>query len=50
MPVHSVSGGGWRWGRSGKIYHGKGAKEKAERQGRAAYARGYRGRTLLGRR
>jgi len=43
MPVHKVKGG-YRWGSHGKIYKGKGAKEKAARQGRAAYANGYRGK------
>ena len=38
MPVQKVNGG-WRWGQSGKIYP---TKEQAERQGRAAYASGYR--------
>lgn len=38
MPVQKVNGG-WRWGQSGKIYP---TKEQAERQGRAAYAAGYR--------
>lgn len=27
---------GWKWGKSGKCYIGKGAKAKAKRQGRAA--------------
>lgn len=40
MPVRKVSGG-YRWGNRGKIYRGKGAKAKAARQGRAAYAHGY---------
>lgn len=43
MPVHKVKGG-YRWGSKGKIYRGKGAKTKAAKQGRAAYASGYRGR------
>ena len=43
MPVHKVNGG-YRWGSHGKIYKGKGAKQKAVRQGRAAYANGYRGK------
>ena len=34
---------GYRWGTSGKVYTGPGAKEKAERQGRAARAAGYKG-------
>jgi len=37
MPVRKVKGG-YRWGLSGKIYRGKGAKAKAERQGRAVRA------------
>jgi len=32
MPVQSA-GGGKRWGKSGKIYKGKGAARKALRQG-----------------
>lgn len=43
MPVRKVAGG-YQWGRYGKIYRGKGAKEKAAAQGRAAYANGYRGK------
>lgn len=42
MPVHKTPGGGYQWGKSGKIYYGKGAKAKAEKQGRAAYANGYK--------
>lgn len=42
MPVKRVKGG-YRWGSKGKIYRGKGAKSKAGKQGRAAYAHGYRG-------
>jgi len=41
MPVHKVKGG-YRWGKHGKIYRGKGAKAKAAKQGKAAYANGYR--------
>jgi len=44
MPVKRVSGG-YRWGSRGKVYRGKGARKKATRQGRAAYASGYRGRS-----
>jgi len=49
MPVHAVRDKrgrvkGYRWGNKGKLYTGKGAKAKAGRQGRAAYANGYRGR------
>jgi hypothetical protein len=32
------SGGGYKWGSSGKVYRGKGAKAKAARQGRAVKA------------
>lgn len=38
MPVKRVPGG-YQWGQSGKVYP---TKEQAERQGRAAYAAGYR--------
>lgn len=38
MPVRK-SGSGYRYGRTGKVYHGKGAKAKAARQGRAIRAR-----------
>lgn len=38
MPVRKVSGG-YQWGKSGKVYP---TKAQAERQGRAAYASGYR--------
>ena len=34
MPVQRVRGG-WRWGRTGKVY---GSKAAAERQGRAIHA------------
>lgn len=37
-PVRRVSGG-YQYGTTGKIYRGKGAKAKAERQGRAIKAR-----------
>jgi hypothetical protein len=35
---------GYKWGNTGKCYTGKGAKAKATRQGRAAYANGYKGK------
>jgi hypothetical protein len=38
MPVRKVKGG-YRWGQSGKVYP---TKIQAERQGRAAYASGYK--------
>ena len=44
MPVHRTKSGGYKWGKSGKTYYGKGAKKKAARQGRAIRAAGYRGR------
>lgn len=51
MPVHKVMTTrngkpveGYKWGSSGKIYTGPGAKSKAEAQGRAAYASGYKGK------
>ena len=37
MPVHK-SGGGYKYGKSGKVYTGKGAKAKAAKQGRAIAA------------
>lgn len=47
MPVHPVKKSGktvgYQWGGHGKVYTGKGAKEKATKQGQAAYANGYKG-------
>ena len=40
MPVRKVRGG-YKWGSRGKVYKTRAA---AERQGRAAYANGYRGK------
>lgn len=40
MPAHKVPGG-YKWGTRGKTYK---RKADAERQGRAAYANGYKGR------
>lgn len=44
MPTRRVPGrpNCYRWGQSGKIYCGPGAKAKADRQGRAIHASGYR--------
>lgn len=46
MPVVKVLGPGgkvgYRWGSSGKVYTGPDAKERAARQGQAAYAAGYK--------
>ena len=49
MPVHPVKGqpGCYQWGDSGKVYCGKDAKEKAEAQGRAIYASGYKGKAEM---
>jgi len=38
MPVEKVKNG-YRWGKSGKVYP---TKKEAEKQGRAAYASGYK--------
>lgn len=35
---------GWKWGDNGKCYTGKDAKAKAEKQGQAAHAAGYKGK------
>jgi hypothetical protein len=37
MPVRKTNGG-YKWGKSGKFYKGKGAKAKAAKQGRAIKA------------
>lgn len=37
MPVHKVPGG-WKWGKTGKVYKNK---EDAEKQGGAIYASGW---------
>lgn len=39
MPVRKVKGG-YKWGKSGKVYP---TKKQAEKQGRAIYASGYKG-------
>ena len=44
MPVHRTKSGGYKWGKSGKTYYGKGAKKKAQKQGRAVRASGWRGK------
>ncbi len=46
MPVRKVTTNGktgYQWGTTGRVYTGPGAKEKAQAQGRAAYASGSRG-------
>ena len=40
MPVRKVKGG-YRWGSKGKVYK---TKKEAEKQARAAYASGYKGK------
>lgn len=40
MPVHKVSGG-WKFGKSGKVYK---TKAGAQKQARAIYASGYKGK------
>lgn len=41
MPAHKVKGG-YKFGKSGKTYRGKGAKKKTQKQARAIYASGYK--------
>lgn len=43
MKVNTKRGTGYRFGRSGHIYYGRGAEAKARLQERAAYAAGYKG-------
>jgi|TARA_B100001939_G_C16639256_1_gene486880 hypothetical protein len=40
MPVKKVKGG-YRWGSKGKVYK---TRKQAERQAKAAYASGYKGK------
>jgi hypothetical protein len=40
MPVHKVKGG-YQWGTKGKVYPNR---AQAEKQARAAYASGYKGK------
>jgi len=40
MPVHKVKGG-YKWGKSGKVYK---TKAQALKQARAIYASGYKGK------
>jgi hypothetical protein len=42
-PVKKV-GSGYKWGSSGKLYKGKGAKKKASKQGMAIKASGWKGK------
>lgn len=43
MPAHK-SNGGYKFGKSGKTYYGKGAKKKEKKQARAIYAGWYKGK------
>lgn len=46
MPIRKgkdAKGTYYAWGKHGKRYRGRGARSKAARQGRAAYAHGYKG-------
>lgn len=42
MPVHKTKSGGYKYGKSGKIYYGNGDKKKAHKKERAIYASGYK--------
>ena len=44
MPVKKVKGG-YKWGRNGKVFK---TRAEANRQARAAYANGYRGKGTKG--
>lgn len=44
MPVRKTAGE-YQWGTHGKVYKGPGAAAKAAKQGRAAYAAGYKGKS-----
>ena len=35
MPVRKTKSGGYKYGSKGKVYYGKGAKQKATKQGQA---------------
>jgi hypothetical protein len=46
MPVHKGKDGKgiyYQWGKHGKKYRGKDAEKKTAKQGRAAFAHGYKG-------
>ena len=42
MPVHKVGKDSYQWGTTGKVYKGKYAKKKAEKQGQAIRATGWK--------
>jgi len=39
MPIHKTKSGGWKWGKSGKVYK---TRAGAERQMKAIFASGWR--------
>lgn len=41
MPIHKTKSGGYQWGQHGKVYK---SKAGAQRQMRAAFASGYKGK------
>lgn len=43
MPIQRCQGSGWKWGKHGKCYRGKGSRQKAIRQMRAIFRSGYKG-------
>ena len=43
-PIRKVGKSGYKWGKSGKLYKGKGAKAKANKQMRAIFANGWKGK------
>jgi hypothetical protein len=44
MPIKKKESS-YQWGGHGKVYHGKGAKKKAIKQMKAAYASGYKSKS-----
>lgn len=42
MPVHRTKSGGYQWGKTGKVYYGKDAKKKAQKQGIAIRLSGWK--------
>lgn len=42
MPVHRTKSGGYQWGKTGKVYYGKDAKQKAQKQGIAIRLSGWK--------
>lgn len=41
MPIHKTKSGGYKWGKSGKVYK---TRAGAERQMKAAFSNGYKGK------